>query len=56
MNICLQHFNMLSCNRNKKYNIYIYTWTCSCKHVILDRRLCKYFICEYAYTMKACDG
>ena len=55
INICLQHFNMLTCNRNKKNNIYIYTLTCSCKHVILDRRLCKYFTCEYAYTMKACD-
>ena len=55
INICVQHCNMLPCNRKKKNNIYMYTLTSSCKHIILDKRLCKYFTCEYAYTMKACD-
>ena len=39
----------------KKNNIYTYTLTSSCQHIILDKRLCKYFTCEYAYTMNACD-
>ena len=39
----------------KKNNIYMYTLTLSCKHAILDKRLCKYFTCEYVYTMKASD-
>ena len=57
INIYVQHRKayMLPCNRKKKNNIYTYTLTLSCKHVILDKRLCKYFTCEYAYTMKACD-
>ena len=55
MNICLQHLNMLPCNGNKNNNIYIYTLTCSCKHVILHSRSCKYFTCIYVYRMKAYD-
>ena len=41
--------------RRKKTNIYTYTLTSSCKHVTLDKRLCKYFTSEYVYTMKTCD-
>ena len=55
MNICLQYLNMLLCNGNKNNNIYIYTLTCSCKHVILHSRSCKYFTCTYVYRMKAYD-
>ena len=55
INIYIQHCNMLPCNRKKKNNIYTYTLTSSSKHVILDKRLCKYFTYEYAYTMKAGD-
>ena len=55
MNICLQYLNMLPCNGNKNNNIYIYTLTCSCKHVILQSRSGKYFTCKYVYRMKAYD-
>ena len=46
---------MLPCYQQKKNNIYTYTLTSSCTHVTLDKRICKYFTCEYAYTMKTCD-
>ena len=53
MNICLQYLNMLPGNGHKKNNIYIYTLTCSCKHVILHSRSCKYVTHKYVYRMKA---
>ena len=55
MNTCLQYLNMLLCNGNKNNNIYIYTLTCSCKHVIPHSRSCKYFTSKYVYRMKAYD-
>ena len=54
MNICLQYLNMLPGNWNKN-NIYIFTLTCSCKHVILHSRPCKYVTHKYVYRMKAYD-
>ena len=53
MNICLQYLNMLPGNGHKNNNIYIYTLTCSCKHVILHSRSCKYITHKYVYRMKA---
>ena len=44
----------VTCNGNKN-NIYIYTLTCSYKHVILHSRSCKYVTHKYVYRMKAYD-
>ena len=46
---------MLPCYKQKKNNIYTYTLTSSCTHVTQDKRICKYFTSEYAYTLKTCD-
>ena len=63
MNIYTYYISIFTCNTTicylvigrKNNNIHTYTVTLSCKHVILYKRLCKYFTCEYVYTMKACD-
>ena len=52
MNICLQYLNMLHNNGHKKNNMYIHTWICSCKQVILHRKSCKYIIHKYVYRIK----
>ena len=52
MNMCLQYLNMWHNNDHKKNNMYIYTWICSCKQVILHIKSCKYITHKYVYGIK----
>ena len=52
MNMCLQYLNMWHNNDHKKNNMYIYTWICSCKQVILHTKACKYITHKYVYGIK----